>query len=51
MKATTQMSILLPRQPGQRDRFLEGLVSVCSSLPEREAVGFDSTLRFLAVRV
>jgi hypothetical protein len=47
----TLMSTLLPRQPGQRDRFLGGLVSACPSLPEREAVGFDSTLRFLAVRV
>jgi hypothetical protein len=43
------MSILLPRQPGQRDRFLEGLASACSSLPERDAVEFDSMLRFLAV--
>jgi hypothetical protein len=45
------MNILLSDNPDQRERFLEGLVSACSLLSEREAAGFDSMLRFLAVRV
>ena len=35
---------------GQRERFLDGLLSACSSMSER-AAGFDNMLRFLAVRV
>ena len=45
------MSMLLPRHPGQRALFLEGRVSACTLLSEREATELDNMLRFLAVRV